>query len=64
VPGLLFFPDLVASLRPLTKKAFHVHLMVDNPLRECMKSHVATNFNIRRTLAMYVIVSLDKVVCS
>ena len=32
VPGLLFFPDLVASLRPLTKKAFHVHLMADNPL--------------------------------
>jgi ribulose-phosphate 3-epimerase len=32
VPGLLFFPDLIASLRPLTDKAFHVHLMVDNPL--------------------------------
>jgi ribulose-phosphate 3-epimerase len=32
VPGLLFFPDLVASLRPLTQKAFHVHLMVENPL--------------------------------
>jgi ribulose-phosphate 3-epimerase len=32
VPGLLFFPALVASLRPLTQKAFHVHLMVENPL--------------------------------
>ena len=32
VPGLLFFADLVAALRPLTKKPFHVHLMTDNPL--------------------------------
>ena len=32
VPQLLFFPDLVASLRPLTRKPFHVHLMVENPL--------------------------------
>ncbi len=32
VPGLLFFPDLVASLRPLTSRPFHVHLMVENPL--------------------------------
>lgn len=31
VPGLLFFPDLVAAMRPLTKKPFHVHLMVDQP---------------------------------
>jgi len=31
VPGLLFFPDLVAALRPLTRKAFHVHLMADHP---------------------------------
>lgn len=31
VPGLLFFPDLVAALRPLTHKRFHVHLMVDDP---------------------------------
>jgi ribulose-phosphate 3-epimerase len=31
VPGLLFFPDLVAALRPLTQKAFHAHLMVDQP---------------------------------
>ena len=30
---LLFFPDLVASLRPLTSKPFHVHLMVENPLK-------------------------------
>jgi ribulose-phosphate 3-epimerase len=32
VPGLLFFPDLVAALRPLTRKRFHVHLMVDHPV--------------------------------
>ena len=31
VPGLLFFPDLVAALRPLTARPFHVHLMVDQP---------------------------------
>jgi len=31
VPGLLFFPGLVAALRPLTRKAFHVHLMADHP---------------------------------
>jgi ribulose-phosphate 3-epimerase len=31
-PGLLFFPDLVAALRPLTRRPFHVHLMVENPL--------------------------------
>lgn len=32
VPGLLFFPDLVAALRPLTRRPFHVHLMTDDPL--------------------------------
>lgn len=32
VPGLLFFADLVAALRPLTTHAFHVHLMATNPL--------------------------------
>ena len=32
VPGLLFFPDLVAALRPFTRKPFHVHLMTDRPL--------------------------------
>jgi ribulose-phosphate 3-epimerase len=31
VPGLLFFPDLVAALRPLTPRLFHVHLMVAQP---------------------------------
>lgn len=31
-PGLLFFPDLVAALRPLTSVPFHVHLMVENPI--------------------------------
>jgi ribulose-phosphate 3-epimerase len=29
-PQLLFFPDLVARLRKLTKKPFHVHLMVES----------------------------------
>jgi len=46
------------------KTSVAVNLAVALALRECMKSHVATNFNIRRTLAMYVIVSLDEVVCS
>lgn len=32
VPGLLFFPDLVAAIRPLTRKPFHAHLMTDRPL--------------------------------
>lgn len=32
VPGFLFFADLVAALRPLTQKPFHVHLMTTNPL--------------------------------
>jgi ribulose-phosphate 3-epimerase len=32
VPGFLFFADLVAALRPLTEKPFHVHLMTTNPL--------------------------------
>jgi ribulose-phosphate 3-epimerase len=31
VPGLLFFPDLVAALRSLTRKPFHAHLMVTEP---------------------------------
>ena len=31
VPGLLFFPDLIAALRPLTARPFHVHLMVERP---------------------------------
>ena len=33
VPGLLLYSDLVAGLRSLTHKPFHVHLMVENPLR-------------------------------
>ena len=32
VKNLLFFPDLVAQLRPLTKLPFEVHLMVTDPL--------------------------------
>lgn len=36
VPGFLFFADLVAALRPLTAKPFHVHLMTTHPL-----NHVA-----------------------
>jgi ribulose-phosphate 3-epimerase len=31
-PSLLFFPDLIRALRPLTHRPFHVHLMVDRPL--------------------------------
>ncbi|HYW44930.1 MAG TPA: ribulose-phosphate 3-epimerase [Bryobacteraceae bacterium] len=30
-PGLLFFPDLMRALRPLTKRPFHIHLMVERP---------------------------------
>jgi ribulose-phosphate 3-epimerase len=30
-PSLLFFPDMVRALRPLTKRPFHVHLMVERP---------------------------------
>jgi ribulose-phosphate 3-epimerase len=30
-PGLLFFPDLVRALRPLAKRPFHIHLMVERP---------------------------------
>jgi ribulose-phosphate 3-epimerase len=30
-PGLLFFPDLIRALRPLTNRPFHVHLMVERP---------------------------------
>lgn len=35
VPSLLFFPDLVAQLRPLTALPFHVHLIVERPDRLC-----------------------------
>jgi ribulose-phosphate 3-epimerase len=31
-PQFLFFPDLVARLRKLTKKPFHVHLMVESDI--------------------------------
>lgn len=31
-PNLLFFPDLVKTLRPHTKKPFEVHLMTADPL--------------------------------
>jgi ribulose-phosphate 3-epimerase len=30
-PSLLFFPDLVRALRPLTNRPFHIHLMVERP---------------------------------
>jgi len=30
-PSLLFFPDLVCALRPLTRRPFHIHLMTDRP---------------------------------
>jgi ribulose-phosphate 3-epimerase len=32
VPGLLFFPDLVAALRTRTRVPFHVHLMAAEPV--------------------------------
>lgn len=32
VPFLLFFPDLIARLRPLTQIEFHLHLMATRPL--------------------------------
>jgi hypothetical protein len=30
--NLLFFPELIAAVRPLTSKILHVHLMVEKPL--------------------------------
>src|SRR5438552_5583278 len=32
VKNLLFFPDLVKTLRPLTRLPFEVHLMVTDPI--------------------------------
>jgi ribulose-phosphate 3-epimerase len=32
IPGLLLFPDLLSAVRPLTRRPFNVHLMVDDPL--------------------------------
>jgi ribulose-phosphate 3-epimerase len=32
VPTLLFFPDLIARLRPLTHVPFHLHLLATRPL--------------------------------
>src|SRR5438045_8454126 len=32
VKNLLFFPDLVKTLRPLTRVPFEMHLMVTNPI--------------------------------
>src|SRR5208283_5362026 len=32
-PGLLFFPDLVSALRPLSAHPFHVHLIAEQPSR-------------------------------
>jgi len=29
--SLLFFPDLIRALRPLSKRPFHIHLMVERP---------------------------------
>jgi ribulose-phosphate 3-epimerase len=31
VPSLLFFPDLVAAIRPVTRLPFHIHLVVERP---------------------------------
>lgn len=36
VPSLLFFPEIVARLRPLTRKPFHVHLIVERPDQHCL----------------------------
>ena len=33
VPNLLFFPDLVRQLRPVSQRPFEVHLMVTEPLQ-------------------------------
>jgi len=33
VPNLLFFPDLVKSIRPYTRLEFEAHLMVTDPMR-------------------------------
>ncbi|MDR3703375.1 MAG: ribulose-phosphate 3-epimerase [Candidatus Sulfopaludibacter sp.] len=30
-PSLLFFPELVRALRPVTQRPFHIHLMVERP---------------------------------
>jgi ribulose-phosphate 3-epimerase len=30
-PSLLFFPELVHALRPITQRPFHIHLMVERP---------------------------------
>lgn len=32
VPSLLFFPDLIARLRGLTRRPFHLHLMATRPM--------------------------------
>ncbi|MBA3976245.1 MAG: hypothetical protein C0504_18715 [Candidatus Solibacter sp.] len=32
VPSLLFFPDLIARLRPVTSREFHLHLMATRPM--------------------------------
>lgn len=32
-PGLLFFPDMVRAMRPLTPKPFHIHLAAEKPSR-------------------------------
>jgi ribulose-phosphate 3-epimerase len=31
VPEMVFFPDMIAALRPLTAVPFHTHLMVEEP---------------------------------
>jgi ribulose-phosphate 3-epimerase len=45
VPGFLFFADLVAALRPLTKRPFHVHFMTTNPM-DHVKDFVAAGADI------------------
>ena len=44
-PSLLFFPDLIAAVRPLTRKPLHVHLMVERP-REQLDRFVSAGADI------------------
>ena len=42
-PDLLFFPDLVRALRPLSQKPFHIHLMInDKNLLQMINSFIDT----------------------
>ncbi len=61
VPDLLFFPDLLAALRPWTTVPFHAHLMVHQPTAlaatfaaagaDLVSVHVETGDEVRPALA-------------